>query len=63
MNLERTRADIARYDLTPEQEELIRSRLDDLRRGIDEAPKTVKWKLRARVGERVKWYDEPEEVG
>ena len=28
-----------------------------------EAPKSSRWKLRARVGERTKWYDEPEEVG
>ncbi len=35
----------------------------DLRRAIDDAPKSTKWKLRARVGERVSWYTEPEEVG
>ncbi|HEY7589728.1 MAG TPA: hypothetical protein VH723_01975 [Candidatus Limnocylindrales bacterium] len=35
----------------------------DLRRAIDEAPKSARWKLRARVGERVAWYTEPEEVG
>jgi hypothetical protein len=27
------------------------------------APKGVKWKLRANVGDRVRWYEEPEEVG
>jgi len=26
-------------------------------------PKTMKWKLRAKVGERVQWYELPEEVG
>jgi hypothetical protein len=39
------------------------SRLDDLRKRIDAEPKSTKWKLRARVGERVQWYEEPEEVG
>jgi hypothetical protein len=29
---------------------------------IEQAPKTQKWKLRARVGERVKWYEQVEEV-
>lgn len=29
----------------------------------DEVPKTMKWKLRARVGDRVRWYELPEEVG
>jgi hypothetical protein len=63
MNLERVRGTLARYELAPEQEEIVRARLDDLRSKIDAEPKTTKWKVRARVGERVKWYDEPEEVG
>jgi len=25
-------------------------------------PKSRKWKLRARVGDRVRWYEDPEEV-
>jgi hypothetical protein len=33
-----------------------------VRGAIDEAPKTLKWKLRAKVGDRKKWYLEPEEV-
>jgi hypothetical protein len=28
----------------------------------DAAPKTLKWKTRARVGERMRWYELPEEV-
>jgi hypothetical protein len=35
----------------------------DLRAAVDAAPKSTRWKLRARVGERVPWYEEPEEVG
>ena len=26
------------------------------------APKSVKWKLRSNVGDRVRWYELPEEV-
>ena len=33
-----------------------------LRAAIEQAPKSTKWKLRARVGERVAWYAEPEEM-
>jgi hypothetical protein len=29
----------------------------------ESAPKGVKWKLRSNVGDRVRWYEEPEEVG
>jgi hypothetical protein len=28
----------------------------------DAAPKSVKWKLRSNVGDRVRWYELPEEV-
>ncbi len=34
-----------------------------LRSAIDAAPKSTRWKVRARLGDRVAWYQEPEEVG
>jgi hypothetical protein len=34
-----------------------------LREAIDAAPKSTRWRLRARVGDRVPWYAEPEEMG
>jgi len=34
-----------------------------IRAFCDACPKTVRWKLRAKVGERVQWYELPEEVG
>jgi len=33
----------------------------ELRRRIDSAPKSLGWRVRARLGERVPWYQEPEE--
>jgi hypothetical protein len=33
-----------------------------VRRHADDAPKSLRWKIRARVGERVQWYQLPEEV-
>lgn len=33
----------------------------ELRARIDAASKSLKWKMRAKIGERVVWYDEPEE--
>ena len=41
----------------------IARQITDLRATIDEAPKSTRWKLRARVGDRMPWYEEPEEVG
>ncbi len=37
-------------------------RLDELE-AATEGPRSLSWKLRARLGERAKWYEEPEEVG
>ena len=33
-----------------------------LLRAIEAAPKSLAWKTRARVGERVRWYETPEEI-
>jgi len=63
MNIERARGAAQRFRLAPEDEAVVLSRLDDLRKRIDGAPKSTKWKLRARIGERVQWYDKPEEIG
>jgi len=34
-----------------------------VRAAIDAGSKSTKWKFRARVGDRMPWYEEPEEVG
>ena len=39
------------------------AQIRELRAAIDAAPKSTGWKLRARIGERKTWYQEPEEVG
>lgn len=36
--------------------------IDAIVAAIDAAPKTTGWRIRARVGERVPWYQTPEEV-
>lgn len=36
--------------------------IDTILAALDTAPKTTAWRLRARVGERVPWYQTPEEV-
>jgi hypothetical protein len=59
-------------ELTPEDLDLNNGRavlfdpaaqVAALRTAINDAPKSTRWKLRARVGERQKWYQEPEEMG
>ncbi|HET8814708.1 MAG TPA: hypothetical protein VFM51_07100 [Solirubrobacterales bacterium] len=45
-----------------EARELVAERLRRLRTKLDTIPKTRSWKLRARVGERKRWYEIPEEM-
>lgn len=42
--------------------EVVAERLRRLRQELDRVPKTRGWKLRSRLGERVRWYELPEEV-
>jgi hypothetical protein len=42
--------------------ELVRSRLAAISKAIEAQPKSMKWKLRAQVGDRLRWYELPEEV-
>ncbi|HEY6396938.1 MAG TPA: hypothetical protein VIX82_05745 [Solirubrobacteraceae bacterium] len=39
-----------------------RSQLSVLREAAETVPKSRRWKLRARIGERKRWYEEPEET-
>lgn len=60
--LERLAQDPPSYRLTPEQRATVEGRVVKLAQAIDAAPKTMAWRMRARVGERVRWYEEPEEI-
>ena len=53
---------IGNYELDDGARERILARCDDLRRRIDEAPKSRGWRMRAKIGERKRWYELPEEV-
>jgi hypothetical protein len=61
-NLQNVRSHLDRYALSPAENELVGSRLDAVQERIEAAPKSRAWRLRARVGDRVKWYETPEEV-
>ncbi len=42
--------------------ERVAARLERLRGDLEDAPKSRGWKLRARIGDRKRWYELPEEV-
>lgn len=60
-NLEGVEAILA-AKLDPSSEAAVRKRIAQLRTEIDDEPKTRKWKMRSRVGTRVSWYEEVEEL-
>jgi len=63
MNLEKVRALAQGYgQLTPEQKNEIDTQVKSALARLDQEPKTLAWRLRARVGDRVKWYKEVDEV-
>jgi hypothetical protein len=43
-----------------EEEKVVDSRIKKLRKMIEDEPKSFRWKMRARVGERAVWYTLPE---
>ena len=40
----------------------VRARIGQLSQALTDAPKSLGWKARAKVGRRVRWYQLPEEV-
>ncbi len=53
---------MADYDLSEAEQRMVVERIDELMERIDREPKSRGWKLRARLGERKRWYETPEEV-
>ncbi len=61
-NLEALSGYLGRYDLKDESKERITERVGALLARIEEEPKSFGWKMRAKIGDRKRWYDLPEEV-
>ena len=59
VNIERLRAMLEELEI---DRELVKARLDELWSAIDSEPKPLKWRVRAQVGDRVRWYELPEET-
>ncbi len=50
------------YGLADSVVATISGRIDALVAAMDAAPKSLRWRLRSQVGERVRWYELPEEA-
>lgn len=62
-NITRAADSLTRLELTVDDLALLQQQLQALRSRIDAEPKSRKWKVRARVGDRIRWYEDVEEVG
>ncbi len=64
INLGKIRNGIQRYQdlFQPEHIQHIQEHLTALEKMIEEAPKSLKWKARAAIGPKVKWYNDVDDV-
>jgi hypothetical protein len=60
-NLTKTRAYVTDLPLPADAGTRILTRIDTLRGALEASPKTIGWKIRAKVGRRMAWYDLPDE--
>jgi hypothetical protein len=61
-NLERCRGHVADYELPAEDRARIEASFDQLLERIEAEPKSRGWRRRAKVGDKKRWYELPEEV-
>lgn len=63
LNLEKLEAGLGRWGGLPaDVADRVRGQVTLLRDAIEREPKSTRWRLRARIGERVRWYEQVEEV-
>ena len=56
MNVHKVRQAAGAYELGPEERDRVVAQADAILRRIDGEPKSIGWKMRAKVGDRKKWY-------
>jgi hypothetical protein len=61
-NLDALAERVGNYDIEADRKQRIGDRVATLKERIEEEPKSLKWRMRAKIGERKRWYELPEEV-
>jgi len=61
ITLDRISEWVNQSSLHEEHKEIVISKVGNIKAKIDAEPKTLKWKIREKIGERVRWYEIPEE--
>ncbi len=54
--------EVYRQPFSDQDVENIKARIDSLSKMIEEAPKSLSWKARAKIGPKVKWYNDVDDV-
>ncbi len=63
VNLGKVKDYVERYtSLGQDDRALVKGRIDKLLESFNRAPKSMSWKMRAKVGPKKKWYRDVEEV-
>ncbi len=60
LNLDRLQSALPQYPLEASEQEALKLSIAQIRSKIEDYPKSVSWKMRAKIGERVRWYEVPE---
>ena len=60
-NLIKAKEHLADY-LQADEVELVEQRVEQILQKMQMAPKSVRWRARAKIGRRIEWYDLPDEV-
>jgi hypothetical protein len=62
LNLSQLHDWVSRPDLAPEVADRVRARIAELKAHLADAPKSRRWRMRAKVGTRKRWYETVDEV-
>jgi hypothetical protein len=50
-----------KWEMNEDERAVVIKRIGQLQEAIERAPKSLAWRVRAAIGERVRWYELPEE--
>ena len=53
---------LEQLQLSPDEKKLVKNRIEQITKLIEKEPKSLKWKMRAPLGEKTPWYKMPEDL-
>ena len=61
VNLDILESFVTGHKLVVRDEAAVMKKINDIREAVTQRPKSLRWKMRAKIGERMRWYKEVEE--